>query len=72
MTSLELDPVSPSCNLELARSSPSFKARPGSGQDNKVTLFYTLDACQTPMGKRMLRATIIRPALRCAGPQCSL
>jgi DNA mismatch repair protein MutS len=31
------------------------------GQDGRVTLFRTLDACQTPMGKRMLRAAILRP-----------
>ena len=32
-----------------------------SGQDDRVTLFRTLDACLTPMGKRLLRATILRP-----------
>jgi len=31
------------------------------GQDSRATLFHTLDACQTPMGKRLLRATILRP-----------
>jgi DNA mismatch repair protein MutS len=31
------------------------------GQDNRTTLFHTLDECQTPMGKRLLRATILRP-----------
>jgi DNA mismatch repair protein MutS len=37
-------------NLELVE--PLF-----SGQDERATLFHTLDACQTPMGKRLLRAT---------------
>ena len=41
-------------NLELVE--PLF-----AGQDNRATLFHTLDACQTPMGKRLLRATILRP-----------
>ncbi len=41
-------------NLELVE--PLF-----AGQDDRVTLFRTLDACQTPMGKRLLRATILRP-----------
>ena len=41
-------------NLELVE--PLF-----SGRDSKVTLFHALDACQTPMGKRLLRATILRP-----------
>jgi DNA mismatch repair protein MutS len=52
-TALELDQVTVR-NLELLE--PIF-----SGQDNKVTLFNCLDACQTPMGKRLLRATILRP-----------
>lgn len=30
---------------------------------SKTTLFRALDACATPMGKRMLRATILRPLL---------
>ncbi|MHB1936769.1 MAG: DNA mismatch repair protein MutS [Acidobacteriaceae bacterium] len=29
----------------------------------QTTLFHTLDACLTPMGKRKLRATILRPLL---------
>ncbi|MBT9330152.1 DNA mismatch repair protein MutS [Paracidobacterium acidisoli] len=29
----------------------------------ETTLFYALDACATPMGKRMLRAAILRPLL---------
>jgi DNA mismatch repair protein MutS len=33
------------------------------GQDNRATLFHALDECQTPMGKRLLRATILRPLL---------
>jgi DNA mismatch repair protein MutS len=52
-TSLELDQVTVR-NLELVE--PLF-----SGQDDRVTLFRTLDACLTPMGKRLLRATILRP-----------
>ena len=52
-TALELDQVTVR-NLELVE--PLFV-----GQDTKATLFHTLDACQTPMGKRLLRATILRP-----------
>jgi DNA mismatch repair protein MutS len=52
-TALELDQVTVR-NLELL--DPLF-----SGQDDKITLFRCLDACQTPMGKRLLRATILRP-----------
>jgi len=52
-TALELDQVTVR-NLELVE--PLF-----SGQDDRVTLFRTLDACLTPMGKRLLRATILRP-----------
>lgn len=54
-TALELDQVTVR-NLELVE--PLFM-----GQDNRATLFHTLDACQTPMGKRLLRATILRPLL---------
>ncbi|HEX3436799.1 MAG TPA: DNA mismatch repair protein MutS, partial [Pseudacidobacterium sp.] len=43
-------------NLELVE--PIFS---DSGKD--TTLFRTLDACQTPMGKRLLRASILRPLL---------
>ncbi|HWA93936.1 MAG TPA: DNA mismatch repair protein MutS [Terracidiphilus sp.] len=57
-TALELDQVTVR-NLELVE--PLF-----SGQDNRATLFHTLDACQTPMGKRMLRATILRPLVDAA------
>ena len=54
-TCLELDQVTVR-NLELVE--PLF-----AGQDARATLFHTLDACQTPMGKRMLRATILRPLI---------
>jgi DNA mismatch repair protein MutS len=53
-SSLELDAVSVR-NLELVE--PLF-----SGESAQTTLFYTLDACCTPMGKRMLRATLLRPS----------
>jgi DNA mismatch repair protein MutS len=52
-TALELDQVTVR-NLELVE--PLF-----AGQDDRATLFHTLDACQTPMGKRLLRAMILRP-----------
>ena len=52
-TALELDQVTVR-NLELVE--PLFVR-----QDSRTTLFHTLDACQTPMGKRLLRATILRP-----------
>jgi DNA mismatch repair protein MutS len=52
-TALEFDQVTVR-NLELVE--PLF-----AGQDRDVTLFRTLDACLTPMGKRLLRATILRP-----------
>ena len=54
-TALELDQVTVR-NLELVE--PLF-----AGQDSRATLFHTLDACQTPMGKRLLRATILRPLI---------
>jgi len=57
-TALELDQVTVR-NLELVE--PLFV-----GQDSRATLFHTLDACQTPMGKRLLRATILRPLLNAA------
>ena len=53
-TCLELDAVSVR-NLELVE--PLF-----SGVVVQTTLFFTLDACCTPMGKRLLRATLLRPA----------
>ena len=52
-TALELDQVTVR-NLELVE--PLF-----AGQDDRATLFRTLDACLTPMGKRLLRASILRP-----------
>ena len=52
-TALELDQVTVR-NLELVE--PLF-----AGQDDRTTLFRTLDCCLTPMGKRLLRATILRP-----------
>ena len=51
---LELDAVSVR-NLELV--DPLF-----SGESAQTTLLYTLDACCTPMGKRLLRSTLLRPA----------
>jgi DNA mismatch repair protein MutS len=57
-TALELDQVTVR-NLELVE--PLFPGQSSAGQDNRATLFHTLDACQTPMGKRLLRATILRP-----------
>jgi DNA mismatch repair protein MutS len=51
---LELDAVSVR-NLELVE--PLF-----SGESAQTTLLYTMDACCTPMGKRLLRATLLRPA----------
>ena len=54
-TALELDQVTVR-NLELVE--PLFAV-----QDERATLFHTLDECQTPMGKRLLRATILRPLL---------
>ncbi|HEX4650058.1 MAG TPA: DNA mismatch repair protein MutS, partial [Granulicella sp.] len=53
-TCLELDTVSVR-NLELIE--PLF-----SGESAQTTLFYTLDACCTPMGKRLLRSTLLRPS----------
>ncbi len=50
---LELDAVSVR-NLELVE--PLF-----SSEGPQTTLFYTLDACMTPMGKRLLRAQLLRP-----------
>ncbi|MGA1982874.1 MAG: DNA mismatch repair protein MutS [Acidobacteriaceae bacterium] len=51
---LVLDAVSVR-NLELVE--PLF-----AGESAQTTLFHTLDACTTPMGKRLLRATLLRPA----------
>ena len=52
-TALELDQVTVR-NLELLE--PLF-----AGQDNRTTLFHCLDSCLTPMGKRFLKSTILRP-----------
>ncbi|HWG19744.1 MAG TPA: DNA mismatch repair protein MutS [Terracidiphilus sp.] len=57
-TALALDQVTVR-NLELIE--PLF-----AGQDERATLFHTLDACLTPMGKRLLRATILRPLVDAA------
>lgn len=54
-TCLELDAVSVR-NLELVE--PLF-----SGENQQTTLCYALDACRTPMGKRLLRAVILRPSI---------
>jgi DNA mismatch repair protein MutS len=54
-TALQLDQVTVR-NLELVE--PLF-----AGQDERATLFCTMDACQTPMGKRLLRSTILRPLM---------
>jgi DNA mismatch repair protein MutS len=51
---LVLDAVSVR-NLELVE--PLF-----SGESVQTTLFHTLDECCTPMGKRLLRATLLRPS----------
>jgi DNA mismatch repair protein MutS len=51
---LQLDAVSVR-NLELVE--PLF-----SGESVQTTLFHTLDACCTPMGKRLLRSTLLRPS----------
>ena len=52
--SLILDSVSVR-NLELV--DPLF-----SGESTHITLFHTLDASSTPMGKRLLRSTLLRPS----------
>ncbi len=52
-------------NLELVE--PLF-----SGEDAGVTLFRSLDATATPMGKRLLRAWMLRPALDGAEIQARL
>ena len=53
-TCLQLDAVSVR-NLELVE--PIF-----AGEGAETTLFWTMDACLTPMGKRLLRSTLLRPA----------
>ncbi len=52
---LHLDQVT-ARNLELVE--PLF-----SESGPETTLFRTMDACMTPMGKRMLRATLLRPLI---------
>jgi DNA mismatch repair protein MutS len=54
---LQLDPVTVR-NLELVEPLGGMGF---GGQDARSTLFHTLDCSQTPMGKRLLRATILRP-----------
>ena len=44
----------------------NWSSRSFAGQDDRATLFHTLDACRTPMGKRLLRATILRPLIDAA------
>ncbi len=53
-TCLELDAVSVR-NLELV--DPLF-----AGESVQTTLFSVLDSCLTPMGRRLLRSTLLRPA----------
>jgi len=53
-TCLELDAVSVR-NLELVE--PMF-----AGEAGQTTLFAVLDSCLTPMGKRLLRSWLLRPA----------
>ncbi len=56
-TSLHLDPVTIR-NLELVEPLGGMGT---GGQESRATLFHALDYSQTPMGKRLLRATILRP-----------
>jgi DNA mismatch repair protein MutS len=58
-TALELDQVTVR-NLELVE--PLFAGQFGDSS-YRATLFHTLDCCSTPMGKRLLRATILRPLM---------
>ena len=57
-SALELDAVSMR-NLELVE--PLF-----SGESQQTTLYYAMDQCRTPMGKRLLRAWLLRPSLQAA------
>ena len=52
---LQLDAVSVR-NLELVE--PLF-----SEESSQTTLLYSMDACCTPMGKRLLRSTLLRPSM---------
>jgi DNA mismatch repair protein MutS len=63
-TALDLDQVTVR-NLELVE--PLFAGLGFGGQESRTTLYHTLDACLTPMGKRLLRATILRPLTDAAG-----
>ena len=63
---LELDAVSVR-NLELVE--PLFAAEAPGAQ---TTLFHTLDTCLTPMGKRLLRAQLLRPMSSLADIQTRL
>ncbi len=54
-TCLELDAVTVR-NLELIE--PLF-----TGETQQTTLCYAVDACRTPMGKRLLRAVLLRPSI---------
>jgi len=55
---LQLDPVTVR-NLELVEPLIT-------GSDTRATLFHALDCNQTPMGKRLLRSTILRPLYEAA------
>jgi len=55
---LQLDPVTVR-NLELVEPLVT-------GSDTRATLFHALDCNQTPMGKRLLRSTILRPLYEAA------
>jgi DNA mismatch repair protein MutS len=59
---LQLDQVTVR-NLELVE--PLFR-----DGGTESTLFHALDCCQTPMGKRLLRATILRPLLSLEAIAC--
>jgi DNA mismatch repair protein MutS len=59
---LQLDQVSVR-NLELVE--PLFR-----DTGSEATLFHSLDCCATPMGKRLLRATILRPLLSADAMAC--
>ncbi|HEY0785176.1 MAG TPA: DNA mismatch repair protein MutS [Acidobacteriaceae bacterium] len=59
---LQLDQVTVR-NLELV--DPLFR-----DAGSEATLFHALDCCRTPMGKRLLRSTILRPLLDPAAIAC--
>ncbi len=61
---LELDPVTVR-NLELV--DPLF-----ADATARTTLFHTLDCCQTPMGKRLLRTSLLRPMIDAAAIEARL